>query len=191
MSDEPTFYDFGDDAPQPTDTDLTTVSVLVARLASQQAEVDRLEAELKAARAALTQTAELDLPEALIAVGHLPPTKTTIGGHKVEFTEKFRCGQLDSQGNPEGMAWLESNGHADLAKHTVTVSIPRGEDDVARDIVDRLRQHPAANTFKIDNRAVVPWNTLAGFSKELCDQGVDVPLETLRVQRVRSAKVVG
>lgn len=49
--DEPTFYDFGEDAPQPTDTDLTTVSVLVARLASQQAEVDRLEAELKAARA--------------------------------------------------------------------------------------------------------------------------------------------
>jgi len=193
MSDNAELYGFGEDfveaAPAPTDAELRTVSTLVSRLAQLQAEKDRLETDLKATNKTLQQLAEVDLPEALIAAGHTCPSKETISGHRIEFIEKFRCGQL-SDANPEGIAWLEQNEHGDLIKHAIAVTLPRDSEQTAAEIETFLRNHRAANTYKLTVANTVHPQTLAAFAREQCESGVDVPLATLNVHRVRSVKVV-
>lgn len=177
-------------APAPSDTDLQTVAELVKRLAAAQREKVRLEEELKAANILVQQLSEVDLPDALLAVGHVPPSKETIAGYKIDFSERFRCGQLDNQSNPEGFEWLGKEGHGDLAKHTITVTLPREMEEAAAEVQALIRSHRASNQFKTDYKATVAWNTLSSFAKEQLEHGVDVPLDTLKVTRLRQVKVI-
>ena len=185
-------------APEPTDSDLKTVSVLVQRLAAAQQHKERLEEELKAQNKLVQQLAEIDLPEAMNAVGHTAPTNIRIAGYQIDFSEKYRCGQMSDQpskdgknpANHEGLRWLEDEGHGDLIKRQIGVALPKESTEAATEILDFLRKHRSANSFKIASANSVHPQTLAAFTREQYEAGNSPPLETLRVQRVKSVKVV-
>jgi hypothetical protein len=193
-----------DDAP--TDTALARVATLVRHQYQQQAKVVALERDLKDAAAALRTTSEKDLPEAMAACGLSPPTHQTIAGLDVDLSEKYRCGQLEYPSTAKqrrsaeddtprardplaALSWLESEGHGDLEKRTITVTLPRDSEETARELMEMIRRHRAANEFEVLHRRVVWWNTLAKFASEQVEQGEDIPLDLLGVHRVIRAKV--
>lgn len=191
-----------DDAP--TDTALARVATLVRHQYQQQAKVAALERDLKEAAAALRVTSEKDLPEAMAACGLSPPTKQLIAGLDVDLSEKYRCGQLEYPSTARqrkdddtprardplaALSWLEGEGHGDLEKRTITVTLPRDSEETARELMEMIRGHRAANEFEVLHRRVVWWNTLAKFASEQVEQGYDPPLDLLGVQRVVRAKV--
>src|SRR5882672_1258362 len=111
-----------DDAPAPTDDQHRRLADLVKQYVEQVNLVECLELEFKAAVAVLNRLKTTDLPEALVAVGYLPPSKPVISGHLVDFRERYSGTQLDDKpdgGNKRpledrlrGLQWLDENGHA-------------------------------------------------------------------------------
>lgn len=192
MDEQIDLSDLVEEAPSASDAEQRMVALLVELQAAQQDEVDRLEEQLKAAKTALAKTAEQDLPEALMAVGYTAPSKLVIAGHPVEFSERYRCGQLSSAGktpNHDGLRWLIASDHGDLIKNEIVINLNREHNDVAREILDYLRTHRAANAMRVVAQQSVHAQTLAAFCKERVSAGEDVPLDTLKVQRVKQVKV--
>lgn len=187
------------------DSALARVATLVRQTHQAQRAVAQLEGDLALARAVLRDLSERDLPAALLECDYLPPTRAVVSGLAVDLDEKYRCGQLEYPPSPSSrrrdddaprardpeaaLGWLEENGHGDLEKHQVTVTLGRGCDAVAAELVEVLRRHPAANSFEVAHRRVVWWNTLAAFAREQVGQGGDPPLDLLGVRRVVRAKV--
>ena len=88
-----TYAEFLDDVP--SDGALDLVASLAAQQAEADAEVRRLEAQLKAAKEKFRQLAEDRLPTAM-ADCHVK-TFTTQGGLSVKVDEKYRAAQLDDK----------------------------------------------------------------------------------------------
>lgn len=188
----------------PTDAELASVSGLVAEQLRLDDLKARLEAKLKETNEKLALNREVELPRALMRCGWSPGTKAPLNGALVDFGLKYRCGQLDDlpakvreDGEEEkrplaerlaALAWLEENGHADLAKETITVSLGRGQEEMAQEILAFLSQL-RSNSMEVRRARVVPWNTLAKFTKEQDEAMAEPPLALLGVSKANVAKV--
>jgi hypothetical protein len=184
-------------AAAPSDADLRRVAQLAEDLRRQELLVASMEERLKAARAVRQKLAEHDLPAAMVACGYAPGDKNVVvGGVTLELKDIFRCGQLAEPAEPDdfdgrpGLAWLDGNGHGDLARRVVTVTLGRDSEALAVELIELLRRHPRGNNLAISHRLFVPWNTLSSFAREQISQGADPPLALLGVTRVTVAKVI-
>jgi hypothetical protein len=184
----------------PSDQDLSSVVELAREQVAAEAEVAQLEKQLAVAKARLATVRDDRLPKAMLTLGLSDCTLDT--GHRVEVRERFQCGQLDDSpessdkggGRPlterlDALAWLDESGHGDIARRTVTITLGAKSEDAANQIIDLVRTHPAANSFLIDQRRVVPWNTLAKFTKEQLSGGGDPPMGLLGVSVQTSSKI--
>lgn len=194
--------EFQETARAPTDSSLSRVATLAERLVALDSLIEDKEAELKALAEQRRLIAESDLPAAMDECGDHGLASFTLGdGSKVSVALKYRCGQLDDlpddprrtdrrplEERLSALAWLEDNGHGDLARRVITVSLGRGSEDIAERILTYLREL-RLNTAEIKNAVTVPWNTLSAFVKELDSGQEPVPFETLGVQKVRVAEV--
>ncbi len=175
-------------AAPPTDTELRSVAELAAKQRAAAGRVARLEEELKRAKEHLRLLAEDELPKAMVACGYAPGDKNiSVAGLKLALEDKFRCGQLDER-NPEGLGWVNEN-QPDIAKRVLTVTLGRDSEDVAVELIGLLRTHRLGNQLNIAQQCLVPWSTLASFSREQIAHGVDLPLPLLGVTRLLVAKV--
>jgi hypothetical protein len=167
-------------APPPTDAELSRVAALAERQQVEEAEAERLTGLLQRALAALRQTREVDLPEALRAVGM--SEFSLLDGTRVKLEDKLIGTKLVST---EGLRWVEDHGGASMIKTTITVEMDRGDLVEARGLLAELKRHRLANSFKkLDLSEYVHQATSAAFARELLEQGEDPPLDTLGVYRV-------
>jgi|GEM_PF-5293213 len=191
-----TYAEFLDDVP--SDGALDLVASLAAQQAEADAEVRRLEAQLKAAKEKFRQLAEDRLPTAM-ADCHVK-TFTTQGGLSVKVDEKYRAAQLDDKMSDDekrrplterirALEYLESEGHGDLMRRTIQVTLDKDSQDVAAELVHLLRQHRMGNQLRIEEFRVVPHNTLSAHVRADIREGGDPDLELLGVSRVTIAKV--
>jgi hypothetical protein len=187
--------DYVEPAAPPTDAALSRVAQLAEYLRRQDMLIKSIEDRLNIAKGVRQQLAEHDLPEAMVACGYAPGDKATVGGIAVELKDIFRCGQLDAPDEPDdfdgrpGLAWLDEEGHGDLARRVVTVTLGKDSEALAIELVELLRRHPRGNSLDIGHKMFVPWNTLAKFAREQIEQGADLPLPLLGVTRLTVAKV--
>lgn len=173
-------------APPPTDSELARVAALAERQRREEAEAIRLTGLLRAALDALRKTREVDLPEALRAVGM--SEFALLDGTRVKVEDKLVGTMLT---DPAGLAWVEEHGGASLIKTSVTIEMDRGDVAEARALLTELRSHRLANRFKKLNLAeFVHHSTIGAFARELAERGEDPPLETLGVYR-STAAIVG
>jgi hypothetical protein len=189
------------DAPEPLDAPdddaLASVAALAQQQLSHEAEVARLESLLKDANKRLSALRDGDLPTAMATLG-LDEFRLT-SGDRVQVRERYVCGQLDDgptrdegrsrEERLNALAWLDRAGHGDLARRTITVVLGAKSSDIERQLLALLAQHPRANSFTVDHRLVVPWNTLSAFTREQVRQGEDPPLGVLGVTVMRQAKI--
>lgn len=171
-------------APGPSDEALTRVADLTSLLLERKEQLERAEAALKDAQAALKQVEEVDLPRALLDVG-LIEYKTTDGA-RVELKTSYHA-SIPKERQGEAFAWLDDNGYGAMIKHDVTVQFGRADGNRAARCFDLLREEFPDNKV-VDREHVAP-QTLSAFVKEQMADGRDVPLDLLGVFTRRYASV--
>ncbi len=188
-------------APDPDNATLASASELARQQIAAEDAVARCEEELANAKRALATLRDELLPAAMSTIDREGFTLT--GGYAVSVKEIFVCGQLDDAPGKPGdsdekrplderlaaLRWLDDEGHGDLARRTVTVTLGTKSEEVAAELVALIRAHRLGNQLRIDQRRLVPWNTLAGFAKERTEAGDEPDLAMLGVTRLRRARI--
>lgn len=154
----------------PSNAEITEIAALATQQLHQERIVAECEIELKKWQAALRQTQEIDLPNAMQQAGvseiKLP------SGQKISIKDGITA-SVPKANKLEVCAWLREHGFGDIVSEDVTVSFGRGEEEQARDAANRLRAlglHPELTTDVNTAR-------LKALIAEQMGKGIEVPLE--------------
>ncbi|MBW2636283.1 MAG: hypothetical protein JRC86_01940 [Deltaproteobacteria bacterium] len=173
---------FGDEAPG--DNLLAQISVTALEQQQAEAAVAKLEEELAKAKEAVKDISERRLPE-LMEIARQDHLKTS-DGLIVDLTEKIYASIPKAKAGG-AFKWLEDNKHSDIVKRTFTIGFGKDEDKWADKFERDLKQRKKPLQVKREKK--VHPQTLAALIRELLEQGVPVPLETLGAYRRKITKV--
>lgn len=167
-----------------SDDALQRLSNLAEEQAKAEAEVLRVEGELKAANERLRGIAERDIPELMDSLNI--KQFETASGLKIKVEEKMFA-SIPAANKPEAFSWLEGHGHADIIKRSFKVSFGRDEEEVAAEFAQQLREseHP----LNVEDKKEVHASTLAAFCKEQIEAGVDLPMDLFGAYWRRRSKI--
>lgn len=161
-------------------TGLQEMAKLAQEYVAAEAEVARLQSELKAAQQRAVQLGEVIIPERMDELGLA--TITTSDGATLSVLENIRA-SLPKEAKGAALAWLRDNGYAALIKRKVTVEFGKGEDEKAKEALERL------NGFDVSDDQTVHPQTLQAWVRECLAEGIEIPQETFGVYRQRLTKV--
>jgi hypothetical protein len=172
-----------DEGPAPvTNAEITEISRLAELQLQLEREVQAQEDALKVTKEKLRGVQEKDLPEAMASAG-MKEFKL-LNGAKVSIKEDISA-SLSGEKKTAAIAWLTEHGYQDIVSCDVTVGFRKGEEErartVARDLVDK------GFVPKLDQN--VNTATLKSLIRELMEQGIEVPLETLGAYQWKKAIV--
>jgi hypothetical protein len=171
-----------------------------ASIASAFAELDRLTIRAeratearKRAEAALQQCKQVeeqllnrDIPE-LLAKMRLDEC-TTASGVKVKVKRDVKAslpGHERTEARMGALRWLIEQGHGGIIKNQVAVTLDRGEDKRADDLVFELN----ARGFAVESKKDVHASTLGALVRELVANGKLVPRDLFNLFDLRIAKL--
>lgn len=167
----------------PTDAALGRVAETVRLQQDLEKRVAELDEALSEAKRDLRRVSEIDLPEAMRAAGGI--TRVDLeGGLRVEVKPYYEAA-ISREHADAAFAWLRDNNHADLIKHEVRLGFGRGEDEVARYVVDDLR----GRGLEPEEKTTVHPQTLKAFVREQMEAGQDLPHDLLGIHAGQRAKV--
>ena len=83
------------------------------------------------------------------------------------------------------LRWLVENGHGGVIKNQVSVSLDRGDDSRANDLVVDLR----ARGFDVEAKKDVNHQTLSALVREVMAEGKIVPRENFNLYDMKIAKL--
>lgn len=184
MTDEPT-YDYGKDSSALGDNALARIAGLAQDQIKAEAEVARLEEELKAAQAKLKDISQFKLPELLAEVG-MSEFKLK-DGTKISVKEDVRASIPKSDSQP-AFDWLESHGSGALIKREIKISFGKGEEAWAKKFMADLAKRK--KPVKAENKMTVHPQTLQAFIREQLEKGETVPLDIFGAFIQKFTKVV-
>jgi len=174
---------YDEDGPGPVIVNadqLKVISDLAAKQIDLETQVVQITASLKAATEALRRVQEIDLPDAMSAAGC--KGFTTPNGRGITIKEDISASL--SEGKREGaVAWLRENGFGDIVSEDVTLSFGKGHESEALEMVKEL----AGRGLIPQRKTNVNTATLKSLIRELMEEGLDVPLETLGAYQWKKA----
>lgn len=163
-------------------TELERVKKLADKLAETDAEVKRLEEELKTAKRLRTQLEMEDLPMLMDEIGLHEMVLES--GERIKLVEDCNA-KIPACRSDEAMKWLNDNGFGGMIKTVVSVEFDRGDVDAANEVADKLRQdYPTARAA-----GTVHWQTLKSFVKEQLEKGANLPHELLGIHTYTKAVI--
>lgn len=156
-----------------SDADLRAISRLAERALDLEKEIETIETQLRVKADELRQLSTDLLPQAMLAV-NLRKFEMA-DGSSVSVKDVIRAA-IPKPKTEEALDWLRAGGYGDLIKHVLSVSLDRGRDNVAAEIVSYLR-----DKFDLDpeNRESVHPQTLGAFCRDMLERGADLPAELL------------
>lgn len=166
--------DYESEVPAPSQEQLETINNFVRMQLQRQQEVEDAENVLAAAKKRLRQIQEIDLPSAMEAAG-CSEFKTK-EGLKVSIKKDISA-SLSEGKKPAAIEWLLRNGHSEIVKTDVIIPFDRTESDSAQ--VAELTSYLQSAGYAFTSKNDVNTATLKALIRELRENGVDVPLETL------------
>lgn len=181
-------YEFdADDRVQhkPSEDALKQLVYLADQQLTLEAEVTKLEEQLKAKQGDLNEVANKQIPklmkECRISGIDLPNgMKLTL---KAEWKAKL---YEDPEQRLAQIAWLDSHGLSNIVKRKLALGFSRDDVelmDVVTEVVSKMGQIEVKKTFDVHNGQMV------AALKESLKAGVDVPLKTFQMFEVRRAKI--
>ena len=182
MADEP--YDYSQDTDAVGDNLLAQISATAQSQIEAQQAVDAAEAVLAEKKNALKEIKERTLPELMAAAQQ--KEITTSGGLVVKIEEVVRA-SIPKDGKPLAFSWLHNNGHGSTIKNQVTIDLPRGSDELVKQIVSAV--HTLSPSLLVDVEQSVHSSTLAALVRELLSEEKEVPLDILGAHIMISSKV--
>ncbi len=145
--------------PAASDSALALVSSLAAIQLERERDVADAEDALSAAKDALRQVKEVDLPEAMKEAG--VKTFTTVDGAVVTCKNEVQV-NITEANRPAAFQWLIDNGFGGLLKLDVEIHFDRGDRDKAEKLAAQLSKKGIDTVVK---QNVHP-QTLKSFAKE-------------------------
>lgn len=169
-------------AEGPSSGQLAALNGLVTRVADEEAEVARLEAELKDAKGRLRGLIEHDIPDLMDEAG--VADFTTLSGHKVKIRKTVRC-SIPPANKSACMRWLDERGHGGMIKREVAVAFRKDQEEAAGKLADELQG--TYENVKTERR--VEPSTLRSFIMGQLEEGAEFPMEMFGAFLQRFAKV--
>lgn len=189
LSDSSDDFDYGADAV-PDDKAIAQAFVELDRLTvmAERATAARKRAEdaLQKAKQAEEKLLNKDIPE-LLARMHLDEC-TTASGIEVKVKREIKAslpGHDRVEARMGALRWLVENGHGGVIKNSVAVSLDRGQDARADELVVKLR----AEGYDVESKKDVNHQTLGALVRELMADGKIVPREYFNLFDMRLAKL--
>lgn len=178
-------FDFEEHSQQLSTASLGPVGKLVEKALLAKEEIDRIQLMMDEAVSSYKQIIEVRLPEAMDAVG-CSKFRHDKSGFTVSVVQQLATA-IAKTNQKKAFKWLELNDHGDLIKNEISIRLPRGDNDLSKDILDSL-----INGFGIvaDNKPSVHPQTLKAWVKEQLEKGVDVPKDLFGIYQNRVAKIV-
>jgi len=164
----------------------TSVSQDIAKLCNKlldvQKEVTTLEDKLKKKKEEELKLSEQDIPNLMQKAG-VAALKLT-DGSSVEIKPYYGA-RIPTSRTDEAFDWLRENNYGDLIKNNVTLTFGRNEDNVAKTLVDELRQkgHNVKQAEKVEPM------TLKAFVREQIEKGKNVPADLFGVYVATRTKI--
>ena len=152
------------------------------KLLDVQKEVTALEDQLKKKKEEELKLSEQDIPNLMQQAGvsaiKLPD------GSGVEIKPYYGA-RIPASRTDEAFDWLRENNYGDLIKNNVTLTFGRNEDNIAKSLVDELRQkgHNVKQAEKVEPM------TLKAFVREQIEKGKDVPADLFGVYVATRTKI--
>jgi len=155
-------------------TAMEDIATACNKLLDVQKEVSELEDKLKKKKEEELKLSEQDIPNLMQKAGAASIKLTD--GTAVEIKPYYGA-RIPASRTEEAFNWLRENNFADLIKNNVTLTFGRNEDNVAKSIVDDLRNkgHNVKQAEKVEPM------TLKAFVREQIEKGKDVPSDLFGV----------
>lgn len=165
-----------------SDGEVSTVTRLANDLHEADAEIEAIQKQLDNAKDVARDLRERQLPEAMERIGALKLPLSI--GYEVEIEEKIRT-SVPKDNAPQTYSWMRENGHGHLIKREVKSDFGKGEDNVAADLAQELRERG----YNVGDKQFVHPSTLASFVKECLQEGIELPDDLFSIHRQKVAKL--
>jgi uncharacterized protein YdcH (DUF465 family) len=178
--------EYGDDCmPAPaTQEQYRGLDDLIDRAELAEKELAKAKAAHDAAKEALRVIVEVQLPGAMEKLGQ--KKCTTLKGRVIEIKDEMTH-SLAADRKEDGLNWLEKNGQGGIIKRELTVTLVKGQEALASQVVTTIKAaHPELDVTQ--DRNVAP-ATLKSILKVLMEKGVEVPMEIFKINRFKKAHV--
>jgi hypothetical protein len=155
-------------------TAMEDIATACNKLLDIQKEVSALEDKLKKKKEEELKLSENEIPNLMQKAGAASIKLTD--GTAVEIKPYYGA-RIPASRTEEAFDWLRENNFADLIKNNVTLTFGRNEDNMAKSLVDELRQkgHNVKQAEKVEPM------TLKAFVREQIEKGKDVPADLFGV----------
>lgn len=155
-------------------TAMEDIATACNKLLDIQKEVSALEDKLKKKKEEELKLSENEIPNLMQKAGAASIKLTD--GTAVEIKPYYGA-RIPVSRTEEAFNWLRENNFADLIKNNVTLTFGRNEDNIAKSLVDDLRQkgHNVKQAEKVEPM------TLKAFVREQIEKGKDVPADLFGV----------
>lgn len=147
-------------ADKPTDQALKTIAHLGGLLVSRQRRVAELQAALEVAATEYRQTAETDLPAAMLEIGLRE--FVLADGQRVRIDDVLHYG-IPKDRAESAYDWLRKHGHDGIIKTIVQAAFGKGEAQRASDLLEKIRDLG----YEAERSESVNYQTLGKWLREL------------------------
>lgn len=154
-----------------------------------RAEAENISQQLAAKNETIRILETETLPDMLKNLGLKDLTLSS--GAKIAMYDVISASITD-ENRDEAHNWLREHGHGDIIKNNVTLSFGKGEDEIAKQLVEKLLQMRTAGDTKfgdlVQKEAVHP-QTLKAFVKDQLTKGEEFPGETFKLYTGQAVKI--
>lgn len=161
-------------------SDLKRIVKMAELLTKQQHEVERAEAALKAAKAALYRLEREDLPTLMEELG-LKEIRLE-DGSVIEIKKEVDA-KITKENRLAALRWLMDNGYGGLIKTNVAIAFNRGDHDTAVEVRNQLAQTYSG----VELEENVHHSTLKAFVKERLTAGDKIPFDLFGIHPYNKA----
>jgi len=176
--------DFNSAAEELPAEGIALVALRAQQLRIAQSAAEHLTSDLKAANELVRRIEEVDLPDAMAAIGMQKFVLTT--GETVDVKTEYHA-SIPKAREGEAFNWLREHNADALLKRIVSVQFGRGEDDAAGEIAAMLENE---YSLPVEQKLSVHPSTLKSFVKERIEEGAELPQDLFGVHIINRARVV-
>lgn len=166
----------------PPDAALHRVAALATKQRTIESEIVAIEATLKSKKEELQRVQTKELPD-LMRELNMRSFELTDGCSVVVGSEYYAS--ITKEKAADAHAWLRSNGHGDIIKNNIILSLGKGEDTKAEKIEAWCQKQKLA----YERKEQVHPTTLKAFVTEQIKKAQDIPYDLLGVHEETVAKI--
>lgn len=178
------YSQYAEDTAPTSEDSLAVLSKLAVELSEADAEVARIEEELRKAKEKQKDISEYRIPQLMDEIG-IEEYKTT-SGLKLQVKETIHASVTKAK-MTAASRWLDEHGHSALVKRKVLVEFDKDEEEEAQALYDELLNKDTR--LRVGQDLTIHPSTLRAWVKEQLESGEDIDLDLFGVYRSRTAKI--